>query len=152
MLTIAPEPIHSEDARALIADMLDLMRAMYGPDEEFGEIAQAQVTPPAGLFLVARLNGEAVGCAALRQLKPDIGEIKRMFVRDAARGQGVATRLLRQLEQQARDAGYAQIWLETGIYQPAAIHLYEREGYVRMPCAGYFGTEPPSVCYRKTLR
>ncbi|MBI4266311.1 MAG: GNAT family N-acetyltransferase, partial [Acidobacteria bacterium] len=62
--------------------------------------------------------GTAVACGALRRLGPDTSEVKRMYVRPAFRGRGLARRILAELEETARRRGAARIWLETGIRQP----------------------------------
>jgi putative acetyltransferase len=88
--------------------------------------------------------------AALVQHGPDF-ELKRMFVSDAARGQGVAGGLLDALEGSARDAGAVVIRLETGNRSTAATALYERRGYLHIPRFGpYVGSES-SVCMQLTL-
>ena len=63
------------------------------------------LTPPAGWFVVARLEGKPVGCGALKRIDNATGEIKRVWTAPSARGLGVARRMLRQLEGSAREAG-----------------------------------------------
>ena len=75
-------------------------------------------------FLVAHSDGEAIGCGAVRELEPGVGEVKRMFVQPAWRRRGVARQLLAALEIQARTLGYGALRLETGLGQPEAIGLY----------------------------
>ena len=107
---------------------------------------------PRAAFVVAWLDSEAIGCGALRPM-PDttIAEVKRMYVRSAARGKGIAVSILEKLEVLAGEFGYQKIWLETGIYQPEAIRLYEKSGYTRIPCYGIYENNPLSVCYEKSL-
>ncbi len=88
-----------------------------------------QLVPPAGVFLVARSCGQALGCGALKSGKNGIGEIKRMWVAPGARGQGVGRRLLEALEAHARQLGLAVLHLETNRTLHEAQALYRRHGY-----------------------
>lgn len=88
-----------------------------------------EMTPPAGYFVVARLDGGAVGCGALKRGSKRTGEIKRMWTAPSARGQGVARRVLQTLETIARKAGLTTLRLETNRTLKEAQALYRREGY-----------------------
>ena len=85
--------------------------------------------PPAGLFLVATLHGEPVGCGALKLHNPEPAELKRMWVADAARGLGLGRRLLGELERRAAALGATSIRLETNRALTEAIALYRSAGY-----------------------
>lgn len=103
-------------------------------------------------FVMARgADGAALGCGALRLLGPGRAEVKRMYVVPAARGTGVATAVLRALEDEARSLHVTEMLLETGTAQPDAIRFYEREGYTLIPNFGpYVGSEI-SLCYARML-
>jgi DNA-binding MarR family transcriptional regulator/GNAT superfamily N-acetyltransferase len=88
-----------------------------------------EMTPPAGYFVVARLEGCPVGCGALKRTKKTNGEIKRMWTAPSARGQGVARRVLQTLELIARDIGLRKLRLETNRTLKEAQALYRQEGY-----------------------
>lgn len=103
-------------------------------------------------FVTAYRGEEAVGCGAVRPFDaetPKIGEIKRMFVEPAARGLGISRQILARLEEVGRDLGYEMLRLETGIKQPAALHLYEASGYKRIECYGEYRNDPNSICFEK---
>jgi DNA-binding MarR family transcriptional regulator/GNAT superfamily N-acetyltransferase len=92
--------------------------------------AQAhELTPPAGVLLVARLRQEPVGCGAVKFHRGAPGELKRMWVAPQARGLGLGWRLLQELERHAREAGVAVLRLETNRALVEAIALYRRAGY-----------------------
>src|SRR5580658_1030361 len=96
-LTICAEDPVGETARKLIHDLCAELAGRYGaPPSPFSpsEAAASQTT-----FLVARLGGKPIGCAALRPIDDHTAEIKRMYVAPAGRRKGVARRLLSQLEQ-----------------------------------------------------
>ena len=104
----------------------------------------AELGPPGGTFLVGMRDGDPVCCGGVKRLDERACEIKRMYVAPAARGQGVARRLLDALERAARELGYAIARLDTGPDQPHARALYESAGYVEIenfngnPVATYF--------------
>ncbi|MDR6971815.1 GNAT family N-acetyltransferase [Leifsonia shinshuensis] len=105
---------------------------------------------------VARVDGRALGIAALvvgdaSDRAAPRAELKRMFVHEDARGRGLARLLLSAIERAAADAGVAELRLETGPLQHAAIALYERSGYARIPNFGPYVGDPYSVCYAKAL-
>lgn len=104
------------------------------------------------VFIIARDGGVAVGCAALCPMTDDIAEVKRMYVQPAMRRKGVARELLGALENSARDAGFNELWLETGRPQVAAIRLYEQHGYTPIVPYGRYKDDPISLCYAKRLR
>ena len=110
-----------------------------------------------GLWL-ARVEGGLAGCVGLRRLPTpkevepenvECAEIKRMYVRENFRGRGIAARLLEAVENFARDAGYAWIYLDTAGEMVAAARLYERNGYER--CGRYNENPQAAIFMRKSL-
>jgi putative acetyltransferase len=97
------------------------------------------------------VDGEPVGCGALRRLDPTTGEIKRMYVAPSARGGGVGARILAELERHAVALGMHRLLLETGERQVEAVHLYQRAGFTRVPCFGEYADAPLSLCMGKDL-
>src|SRR5688500_11549604 len=78
-------------------------------------------------------NDIAVSCGALKQISLDSMEVKRMYTLSEYRGKGFASAILAELEKWASEEGYNKCILETGKRQPAAIRLYERNGYRVIP-------------------
>ena len=101
-------------------------------------------------FFTARLGGEPVGCAALA-LKDGYGEVKSMYVAEAARGSGAGAALLARIEAEARGEGLTLLRLETGDRLDAAHRLYERAGFVRRGPFGAYEDGPHSVFMEKAL-
>jgi len=100
-----------------------------GFDPALGISANAkELTPPQGFFLLATLNGEPVGCGALK-CHADYGEIKRMWVGASSRGLGIGRRILQRLEDLARERRIPLLRLETNKALTEAQALYKGSGY-----------------------
>jgi GNAT superfamily N-acetyltransferase len=151
-ITIAPEPFGSAEARRLIEALDAHLASRYTPEQRFGpNLKPAQIAPGLGTFIVARMDGRAVGCGAVRLLDPTTVEVKRMYVEPEMRGRGVAKEILAHLEGAGRELGASRAVLETGVYQDEAIGLYRRAGYTEVACWGEYTTSPTSVCYEKAI-
>lgn len=85
--------------------------------------------PPLGRILLARKDGESLGCVALRDLGDGIGEMKRYYVIPEARGQKVGSLLLNTLFSVAKDLGYQKIRLDTFSAMEGALGVYEAYGF-----------------------
>jgi len=141
-IEISPADPSSDDARSCLrAYFAELdRRSDSGFDVAAGISAEPhEVTPPAGLFLVAHLNSEAVGCGAVKHHAGAPSEIKRMWVAESARGLGIARRILAELETDAVRTGATTARLETNKNLSEAIAMYRSAGYVEVPA---FNDEP----------
>lgn len=85
--------------------------------------------PPDGRLLLAKAANRVVGIACMRRIGGDIGEIKRMYVRGAFRGQGIGRALLQRLLEEARDIGYSIIRLDSARFMEEAHSLYRSAGF-----------------------
>lgn len=101
--------------------------------------------------IVAYENDKPVGCGALKEFSIKGMEIKRMFILPDFRGKGLATFILKGLEQWALELGYHTCVLETGKKQPEAIALYKKNDYRRMPNYGQYAGVENSLCFEKNL-
>ncbi|MDW8260310.1 MAG: GNAT family N-acetyltransferase [Gammaproteobacteria bacterium] len=128
------DPAHS-DVRQLIAALDRYLTDLYPPQQCYLLDVEALRARDVAFF-VARRDGVAIGCGALVNVAPGVGEIKRMYVAPQARGLGVGRRLLERLERHARLLGLREVKLETGNAQPEALGLYRSAGYVE---CGPFG-------------
>jgi GNAT superfamily N-acetyltransferase len=132
---IAPADPASADARACIAAYLRELSQRFpeGFDASRGPSAEAEeLVPPRGVLLLARRDGAAVGCGALKVIDGGVGEIKRMWIAQPARGLGIAQRMLEALEAQARAMALHTIRLDTHRVLVEARALYARNGYVEI--------------------
>jgi len=132
MVTISPADPRLSDARtclrAYFAELARRFAEGFTP-ELSTPVADAEMKPPAGLFLLASLQGEPVGCGALRFNGGEPAEIKRMWVSEAVRGLGLGRRLLTELEGQAHARGVRAVRLETNRNLTEAIGMYRTAGY-----------------------
>jgi len=85
---------------------------------------------PHGIYYLLKLEGAIIGMGALRQLRKNIGELKRMYIRPAYRGKGYGKALLQQLLQKAKEFGYHSIYLDTGRFMTTAHNLYSFFGFI----------------------
>jgi GNAT superfamily N-acetyltransferase len=127
----------------LLQAMRDEMRELYeGLDmdsEAMPKAGAAELGPPGGALRVGWVGEDPVCVGAVKRLDDATCEIKRMYVAPAWRGQGVARRLLRELEDVAGRLGYRVARLDTGPRQASARRLYESAGYAEI---GNFNANP----------
>jgi len=132
-------------AEADIASVGTLFReyaASIGVDLEYQgfslELATlpGQYAPPSGDLLVAKVDGEAAGCVALRALDQSTLELKRLYVRPYARGTGLGKLLVEAAISAARESGYAELRLDTLASMDSAQRLYRTLGFVEIPPYG----------------
>ncbi|MEV7326522.1 GNAT family N-acetyltransferase [Micromonospora sp. NPDC093244] len=145
-MLIEARPATDPEIAALVgAQQRELREADGGLD------GQATVTHDDIRYLAVVVNGRAVACGGLQALDATTGEVKRMYVRPAYRGRGIARQLLAALEECAFRQGHSVVCLETGTYLPAAIGLYTSCGYEPIPVYGEYVGNPYSVCFAKRL-
>jgi DNA-binding MarR family transcriptional regulator/N-acetylglutamate synthase-like GNAT family acetyltransferase len=132
LISIGIEDPRGEAARWCLAQYFDELRVRFegGFDPGRSLVARdAELTLPAGLLLVARLRGKAVGCAGLKLHGRGPADIKHMWVAPSVRRLGLGRRILAELERQARERGATAVRLETNRALTEAISLYRRSGY-----------------------
>nr|MDT0661534.1 GNAT family N-acetyltransferase [Micromonospora sp. DSM 115978] len=140
-------------ARSLVVDALADLGQRYGGSGDETPVDSADFRPPAGTFLVAYLAGKPVGCAGWRSHgdSDETAELKRMYTAPAARGRGVARKLLAAVERSAREHGRKRLILECGDRQPEAIALYRACGYELIENFGYYRNEPGVLSFGRLL-
>ncbi len=151
-LDLRQVPIDDPDAQTLIELVQEEYVVRYGGRDE-SPIDPTEFVAPQGAFFVGLLDGVPAVSGAWRRRSnvefaetTNTAEIKRMYVAPAARGLGLARRMLAHLEATAYTAGAEAAVLETGIAQPEAIALYESSGYVHVPGFGHYRDSPLSRC------
>jgi GNAT superfamily N-acetyltransferase len=135
MVEVAPiDPGHPDAQHCLHAYFSELDRRFdAGFDPALSIPADLEeLRPPAGLFLVASLRADPIGCGGLKFHGKEPAEIKRMWVAESARGLGVGRRLLSELEDCAAEYGARAVRLETNKALAEAISLYRSAGYMEV--------------------
>lgn len=145
----AAEDIRSPDAVQLLAELTAELAALYESTDGSAGFAPEQVEVPRAAFIIARVEGQAVGCGALRPLDATTVEVKRMYTRRGFRRLGVGQAILAEMDRLALAFGYTTIKLQTGPRQPEAAALYERVGYFRIP--RFAGDWDHVLAYQKNL-
>jgi len=97
-------------------------------------------------------NDIAIGCGAMKEFAENTMEVKRMYTVTESRGKGIATNILRELENWAAELSYKKCVLETGKRQPEAIALYKKNGYKIISNYGQYVGIENSVCFEKALK
>jgi DNA-binding MarR family transcriptional regulator/GNAT superfamily N-acetyltransferase len=135
------DPASDDAERCINAYLAELNRRSNLPyDPAAGVSAEPrEMAPPAGLFLVAYLHDEPIGCGGVKHRAGGPSEIKRMWVAEPARGLGIARRLLAELEAEAISSGATTTRLETNGSLVEAIAMYRSAGYQEVPA---FNDEP----------
>ena len=154
--TIRQEDPRTESARTLIGELDVYLDPLYPKESQHGYSIEKLMAQGVEFFVL--YEGEAPAACGGVQLFGDpngadegYGEIKRMYVRPEFRGRGYAKKMLQHLEEQAVAGGFCKVRLETGISQPEAIGLYERNGFYKIPPFGDYWDDPLSFFYEKNL-
>jgi putative acetyltransferase len=137
------------DFRQLVVRLDKDLRERYGEQQSFFD--QFNKLDTIQYAVVAYSKAIPVGCGALRAFKENTVEVKRMFVDPDFRGQGIGGIILEGLETWSKDLNFSACILETGTKQPEAIKLYQKKGYMTIPCYGQYQDVEGSVCMKKIL-
>ncbi len=134
-------------ARELITEYLDSLPFNVDFQDVDAELTELQVRygPPGGQGLIARSTTAPVGFVGIQEFGPGDGELKRMYVRPAARGLGLGRALAVAGVKAARDLGYRRLLLDTVDSLQGAIHVYEALGFE--PIAAYRHNPRPDARY-----
>ena len=133
-----------------LVKQLDAELAILDGDEH-AFYAQLNKTDKIKHVIVAYENDKPISCGAIREHSPTTMEVKRMYTIPESRGQGIATKVLNELENWASELAYQKCVLETGKRQPDAIWLYQKNGYKTIPNYGKYVEMENSVCFEKEI-
>ena len=159
-LAIDDPPATIDAARLLLGEYRDYARATAGPgfgmaklERQIAELPSSHTAPGDGL-LIAWIGDVPAGCVVYRSL-PEVlperaSELKRLWVRDQFRGQGIAEALVAAVMAETRSLGSTALYLDTEPERmPAAVRLYRRLGFVECPL--YRPSDDPVTAFRLTL-
>ncbi|WMW80619.1 GNAT family N-acetyltransferase [Undibacterium cyanobacteriorum] len=149
MLTFKRCDSNDSDFQALVRELDRYLALIDGEEHAF--YAQYNKTDSIKHVVLAYLDGRAVACGAFKPYGEKGVEIKRMYAAPDLRGQGLASKILQELENWAASLGYQLCVLETGKRQADAVRLYEKNGYHVIPNYGQYVEAHNSVCYEKRI-
>jgi len=150
MITLKRTNSDNPDFRELVEALDADLKIRDGEDHsfynQFNKIDQIKYV------LVAYDHEEKpIGCGAIKEFSVDALEVKRMFVLPERRGVGIASAILKELEMWTIELGFGNCVLETGVKQPEAISVYQKNGYQIIPNYGQYENVESSICFMKKL-
>jgi len=149
MISIIRTDSNNKDFILLVRQLDELLAELDGEEHAFyNSLNKIDTIKHA---LVAYDDEIPVACGAIREFSSSAMEVKRMYTIPGYRGKGIATKILLELESWAAELSYQKCVLETGNRQPDAIHVYEKNGYKRIPNYGKYVNVENSVCFEKEL-
>ena len=148
---IIPKRTTSTDKnfQTLVKELDAELKILDGEDHSFYD--QFNKIDSLKYVVVAYDQDNPVGCGAIKEFAQDTMEVKRMYVPLNKRGLGIATIILTELENRAREVNFKKCILETGKKQPAAIRLYQKNDYTIIPNFSPYEADDNSVCFEKEL-
>ncbi|GHA61072.1 GNAT family N-acetyltransferase [Pontibacter akesuensis] len=149
MINIIRTDSGNKDFHSLVALLDRYLQQKDGEDHSF--FAQYNKLDKIHHVLVVYKADVPVGCGAIKEYAPGTMEVKRMFVQEQHRGQGIAILVLQELEKWAAELGYTSCILETGRKMPEAVRLYQKSGYTSIPNYGQYAGVESSICMQKVL-
>lgn len=140
--TIVQERADSPDAMALVAELDAYLIPLYPIEAHYGYDVEKLLQQDVAFFVI-RVDGVTAGCGGVQLFGTDYGEVKRMYVRPAFRGRGLARLMLQHLCAYVLERGIGLLRLETGTRQLEALGLYESYGFRRCPAFGDYPADGP---------
>jgi putative acetyltransferase len=149
-ISVVTETPLQDDVRLLVAELNATLLELTPPEFVFHLTVEQMAGSDTTVF-IARDDGAAVACGALKRHDGGVGEVKRMYTRPSHRGRRIGAMIVERIEALAHAEGLTRLVLETGDRHPAAWTVYERAGFTRCgPVLDYLDSKW-SVFYEKTL-
>ena len=149
-VTVSVESPLQDEVRQLIGELNQALLALTPAEFCYHMTAEEMARPDTTVF-IAREDGQAIACGALRRHDGGVGEVKRMYTRSNYQGRGIGGRILDAIEALARTENISRLVLETGDRHPAAWRVYERGGFARCGAVLDYPDTGYSVFYAKSL-
>ncbi len=149
MLTILKTNTKNKDFIDLVKQLDASLKISDGEEHDFYD--QYNGIDQIKYAIVAYWNEIPVGCGAIKKYDTETMEVKRMFTDTQYRGRKIATQILTNLENWAKELGYTRCILETGKKQPEAIQLYHKANYQVIENYGQYAGVENSVCFEKKI-
>lgn len=149
MITINRTDSENPDFVELVRQLDTDLAIRDGDEHEF--YAQFNHLDKIKHAIVAYYDKQPVACGAIRAQNSEVTEVKRMFVVPSQRGKGMASLVLKELENWATELNFKKCVLETGKRQPEAIALYKKSNYQIIPNFGPYVGKENSICFEKII-
>lgn len=149
-VSVSAESPQQPEVVRLVEELDAYLTALYPPESNHLLDIETLAGPDI-CFFVARRDGEALGCGALRADAAGYGEVKRIYVPPRGRGLGLGRRLMTAIETEARRRSLSCLRLETGIHQPEALGLFRATGFREITAFADYAPDPLSVFMEKAL-
>lgn len=149
-IAISVETPLQDEVRTLVAE-LNAILVDLTPPEHCHHLTVEQMADDSTTVFIAREDGVAVACGALKRHDDGIGEVKRMYTRPSHRGRKIGEEIVARIEALARSEGLKRLVLETGDRHHAAWKVYERSGFARCAPVLDYPDVAWSVFYDKRL-
>jgi putative acetyltransferase len=149
MITLLRTTSHNKDFIELVKLLDAYLADKDGDDHAF--YAQYNKIDAINHVVIAYLDSVPTGCGAIKEYENEVMEVKRMYTLPGSRGRGVASSVIKELEQWAVELAYKKCVLETGKKQTEAVALYNKSGYTLIPNYGQYAGVDDSVCFEKSL-
>jgi putative acetyltransferase len=140
----------SPDLISLVAALDDFLNRVCGVERNHGSPIDRLAHDDTQMF-IARIGGQAVGCAGLQVFEDGTGEVKRMYVVTEARRTGIGSRLLMRVVEAALTAKLSVLRLETTEFLSDALRLYRAKGFMPCPAYGPYISNPINLYFEKWL-
>jgi putative acetyltransferase len=150
-LAIAVETPLQDEIRGMVAALNETLLSLT-PREFCHHLTVEQMADADTTLFVARQDGKVVAMGALKRHGGGVGEVKRMYTLPAHQGRGLGGQILHCVEELARDEGISRLLLETGNNFPAALRVYQREGFCECGPVLDYAPSPWTAFYEKLLR
>lgn len=149
LLELRRTDAENEAFRSLVQQLDADLDDRYGDQQDF--YGQFNALSAIKYVVLAYLDEGAVACGAIKEFDDQSMEVKRMYVQKNARGRGIATGVLQELESWAKSLGYSNCVLQLADNQAEALALYVKNGYVQTANFGQYIGDENSICMRKEL-
>ena len=142
---------HNKDFIELCRGLDEFLNELVGGEENRAEYIQYNKLDDIHDVVIAYDNDIPVGSASFKKYDDENAEVKRVFVKEEYRGQGISNELMKMLEQRAREKGFKYFILESGEPLVSAMALYRKIGYKVIPNYGQYVNMEESICMKKKL-
>lgn len=150
MITLVKTNSENTDFINLVKQLDAYLKVTDGDDHDFYN--QYNNIDALKHTIVAYIDNKPVGCGSFKEFNKNSVEIKRMFTKPDARGNGIAGKILQELESWAKTLNYNACILETGIRQIEAVQFYKKNNYKIIANYGQYINMDNSLCFEKELK